>query len=111
MAGPWNFGPAQRSMVPVQKLVEVLIEKWGAGAYAMAGQTPSKEAKFLHLDISKAINELGWYPQMDLDEAVKKTVEEYRVEGLPREKVHDQRLRHIDEYQARVDRHGGPLHG
>jgi CDP-glucose 4,6-dehydratase len=111
VAGPWNFGPHQRNMIPVKELVEAIIGQWGTGEYELGEPRPSKEAKFLHLDISKAINELGWYPILDFDRAVKQTVEEYRVDGRSHEEVYAQRVRHIEEYQRQLDDQRGYKNG
>lgn len=110
-AGPWNFGPAQQSMISVRELVEMLISHWGSGEYSVARQVLSKEARFLHLDISKATNELGWSPQMDFERAVKKTVEEYQVDGLSQTEVYVQRMRHIEEYLEMLNHDQRYLHG
>ena len=80
LAGGWNFGPAAASEVPVRAVVDQLIELWGEGARweADAGPHP-REAAYLTLDCSKAREQLGWAPRLDLEEGLRLTVEWYKA--------------------------------
>ncbi len=76
----YNFGPDVNDALPVANMVDMAISSWGGGEYEInhvAGQP--HEAGLLKLDISKAINDLGWRPQMNASEAVAKTIEWYKV--------------------------------
>jgi CDP-glucose 4,6-dehydratase len=77
-SGAWNFGPAQGTAVTVLVLVQSIIHHWGSGSYvsSVLGER-CHESKMLSLDISKAVNLLGWKPVLSVDEAVMHTVEWY----------------------------------
>lgn len=81
--GAWNFGPGRDSEVPVRVLVEKLATQWGAAAswQSMEGEHPH-EASCLKLDCSKAHSKLAWRPLIDLDSAVRLTVDWYRAATL-----------------------------
>ena len=76
----WNFGPSATSDVPVGKVIEALVEHWGAkaGWEIDPGEHPH-EAAYLKLDCSKAASRLGWRPAIGLDDALRLTVEWYRA--------------------------------
>jgi CDP-glucose 4,6-dehydratase len=98
-SGPWNFGPAAKNMITVRQLVERVISEWGCGSVMDDGSSGSRpESGVLCLDISKAVNKLGWRPLLDFDHMVRMAVEEYRIQGADREAVYRQRVRHIEEY-------------
>jgi CDP-glucose 4,6-dehydratase len=97
--GAWNFGPSTKNMVTVKQLVEEVIKQWGQGRYAIADSTDDqKEAGLLSLDISKAVNSLGWQPVLDLVQTVRLAIEEYKTHNLSAEEVFDQRVEHINRY-------------
>ncbi len=98
-SGAWNFGPSTKNMVTVKQLVEEAIKQWGWGCYAVADSPDDqKEAGLLSLDISKAVNSLGWQPVLDLVQTVQLTIEEYKAHNLSAEEVFDQRVEHIHRY-------------
>jgi CDP-glucose 4,6-dehydratase len=98
-SGAWNFGPSTKNMVTVKQLVEEVIKQWGRGSYAVADFTGDQtEAGLLSLDISKAVNSLGWQPVLDLVQTVQLTIEEYDTHNLSAEEVFDQRVEHINRY-------------
>jgi CDP-glucose 4,6-dehydratase len=78
-AESWNFGPSAASEVPVSRIVETLVGRWGDGARweQDAGDHPH-EAAYLKLDCAKAAARLGWHPLIELDQALELTVEWYR---------------------------------
>lgn len=109
-SGAWNFGPLSKSMVSVQQLVEETIKQWGKGKYIIknkgnntAHRSPltahiASEAEFLHLDISKAVNKLKWYPVLDFKQTIKFAIEEYKVDGWSAKEIFEQRINHINNY-------------
>ena len=98
-SGAWNFGPSSKNMVSVRQLVEETIEQWGTGRYIVENETNnSLEASFLHLDISKAVNMLNWYPVLDFCQTIIFSIDEYKVDDLSSEKVFNQRIDHINKY-------------
>lgn len=78
----WNFGPNDADAKPVNWIVEKLATLWGEGASWSidTGQHPH-EANYLKLDISKAKNQLGWQPKLNLGEALELIVDWYRAHG------------------------------
>lgn len=98
-SGAWNFGPSSKNMVSVKQLVEETIKQWGSGRYILENKAHNKdEAHLLHLDISKAVNKLMWYPVLDFRQTLKFAVEEYRVDSLSSEEIFNQRTAHIEKY-------------
>jgi len=105
---PWNFGPSEADARPVQELVELAISLWGEGSWHVPSDYRAlHEARRLKLDCSQALARLGWQTQLNLEAALKLTVEWHRAEqaGLD---MHDFTWRQIDEYQADAGR-GKPL--
>lgn len=75
----WNFGPLTEDNLTVDALVNIALTTWGRGDY----QTPQltgepHEAGLLKLDISKALNELGWKPKYNAGIAIQKTLDWYK---------------------------------
>lgn len=79
-SGAWNFAPDRSSLITVGELVKRLIGYWGGGKYEdlSGGLAQPHEAKLLMLDISKAVNLLGWKPVLGINEAIKYTVDWYK---------------------------------
>jgi len=78
-AEAWNFGPRQASEVPVRTIIDRLAGLWGAGASWERDQSSHHhEAAYLALDSTRAEQRLGWRPSLDLDEALRLTVDWYR---------------------------------
>jgi CDP-glucose 4,6-dehydratase len=76
----WNFGPPAESEVPVATLVEALVRHWGQGAsWQQDGGAHPPEANFLRLDCSKSRDRLGWRSRIDLESAIRLSVEWYRA--------------------------------
>jgi len=98
-SGAWNFGPSMKNMITVKQLVEEVVNRWGHGSYVVANASNNhKEAGLLSLDISKAVNNLGWQPVLNLVDTVQLTIEEYKTNNLSAEEVFDQRAEHIHRY-------------
>ena len=95
----WNFGPLSKNMVSVKHLVEVTIEQWGSGKYILENKNYNNvESSFLHLDISKAVNQLRWCPVFDLRQTLKFAIDEYKVDNLSCVEIFNQRTAHIEKY-------------
>jgi CDP-glucose 4,6-dehydratase len=80
LAEGWDFGPPSSSEVPVERIADTLARLWGGPASweQERGQHPH-EASRLKLDCAKAAARLGWRPLLDLDQALRLTVEWYRA--------------------------------
>jgi len=104
-SGAWNFGPLSKNMVSVRQLVDETIKQWGSGKYIIeVDLTHKHEANLLHLDISKAINRLKWYPVFDFNQTVRFAIDEYSIDNYTPEEKFDQRIDHIEKYvQSRIE--------
>ncbi len=77
--GAWNFGPRPSDFQSVATLAGKFADHWGPGASWQADEGPHpKETKILALDPTKAMAQLAWNPQLDLDDSVRLTVEWYK---------------------------------
>jgi len=76
----WNFGPHPDSMVRVGLIAELMASQWGSGAKIKIddGYHPH-EASILKLDISRALNYLGWAPKLSLQKALGLIVEWHKA--------------------------------
>jgi len=91
-AQAWNFGPADRDARPVAEVLDRVAALWGDGLRwePDPGDHPH-ESGLLRVDSSKARGELGWRPRLDLDQALKWTVDWYKA---------DLRGAHMGEFTA-----------
>jgi CDP-glucose 4,6-dehydratase len=80
-AEAWNFGPSAASEVCVERIVNGLVKMWGGGACwaTDTGEHPH-EAAYLKLDCSKAVQQLGWRPLIDLNRALELTAAWYKAQ-------------------------------
>jgi CDP-glucose 4,6-dehydratase len=80
--GGWNFGPSDWTGFSVRDLiVEIGRSDPKAVPLHLAQQEAAPpEAGYLRLDISLAVNRLGWHPVLSFREAVRMTVEGYLAE-------------------------------
>jgi CDP-glucose 4,6-dehydratase len=96
-SGAWNFGPENRDIRTVQDLAECIIRNWGTGKLELGLSDPSyHEARLLHLNCDKAMQELRWRPRWDFERTVRETTDWYRsvTDGVPamtvtRKQIHD----------------------
>lgn len=75
----WNFGPNMEAVENVWSIASKIIHCYGSGALKdISDANAPHEANLLTLDIHKAKFELGWQPKMDIDQAIKMTVDWYK---------------------------------
>lgn len=97
-SGAYNFGPFPNDFLPVGKLVEHAISCWGTGNFEVPKQlNQPHEAGILKLDISKAIEQLGWTPKLNSSQAIEWTIDWYKQS--PKKKV-DYTYDQIKQFQA-----------
>ena len=78
-SGAWNFGPNYESVISVDEVVSMIVEKWGNGKWLdTSDKSEPHEANLLSLDVSKARNFLDWQPKWDIQKCIEKTVEWYK---------------------------------
>ncbi len=95
----WNFGPYESDVKPVRWIVEHMVESWGAEAsWQLDDGNHPHEARYLKLDISKAISQLGWHPRWGLDKALAQ-ITDWHLQWLTGKKIQDKCLQQISEYQ------------
>ncbi len=75
----YNFGPEKNFVLTVEDIVKLVIQYYGKGNMVIKPDTKFHEACLLMLDITKAKNELNWYPKYDAKMAVKNTIEWYKA--------------------------------
>lgn len=78
----WNFGPNYESIVPVKDIVDIMVNKWGKGKWVNISKCNDlHEANLLSLDCTKAKAYLNWTPRLNIEEALKFTVDWYKDFG------------------------------
>jgi CDP-glucose 4,6-dehydratase len=74
----YNFGPDASDALSVVEMLKLSLKSWGTGSYIIdENHNRPHEAGLLKLDISKAINLLGWKPKFTAEVAVSLTMEWY----------------------------------
>lgn len=77
--GAWNFGPDDGSVVPVNKMADMVTLYWGSGRWInTSGRDGPHEASLLSLDIAKARSYLDWHPVWNIEKAIEVTVDWYK---------------------------------
>ena len=75
----YNFGPLPEGHLSVRELVDAAISVWGKGSWSDGSVAGAPhEAGLLHLDISRAGQQLQWVPHLNAHEAIRWTLEWYR---------------------------------
>ena len=99
-SGDWNFGPNNQRVITVKELVEKFIKYWNGGNYIEIKDDNNigKESNYLQLDISKAKNELNWFPKYNFEVTIKKTVEWYKEYYRDKSKIDSFTEMQIKEY-------------
>jgi len=78
--GGYNFGPAEGDFVNNEELVKMFCDAWGNNLkYENRPDNGPHEAHFLKLDITKAKQELGWKPKLNVKTAVELTAQWYKA--------------------------------
>ena len=77
--GAFNFGPDDADARPVGAIVARLVELWPGELEQRDGSDPDAphEAGYLHIDSTRARDQLGWRPEWYLDRALEAVVEWY----------------------------------
>jgi CDP-glucose 4,6-dehydratase len=99
--GAWNFGPNDTDTKSVEWIVNQLVTYWGNGASFKVDSNAANfhEANFLKLDCNKARINLGWHPQWNVTEAIKRICAWHKAQ-LNAEDINLYTLNEIKQYQA-----------
>lgn len=98
-SGGWNFGPSSYENYSVGDVVEE-TKKIIPTIKIDAPKSTEKlhEAGLLKLDITKAVNQLGWKPKLNFEDTIKFTIEGYLEEIKPLNNIYDCRVKQIKNY-------------
>lgn len=80
--GAWNFGPDNESCIAVSEVVDKVISYWGSGTWRKVStklNDNKQEMNLLKLNCDKANSFLKWRGILDIDSAIKMTVEWYKA--------------------------------
>ncbi len=99
-ADAWNFGPNDSDAKSVEWIINKLVDNWGDGAVFKIDSSASDlhEAHFLKLDCSKARMSLGWKPNWDAVEAIRRICAWHKAH-LDGQDMKMYVLREIEQYQ------------
>lgn len=75
----FNFGPMSEANRTVRELVEASLQHWPGSWSDQSDHHAPHEAGLLHLEISKAQQQLGWTPRWPFATTVSRTVNWYRT--------------------------------
>ena len=85
-ADAWNFGPLPTQTFSVRQIAEAFLQHLGKGQWKdISDPAHPHEAGLLMLDVSKAIQQLGWKPLLDFRETIDLTAlwyENYQTEDV-----------------------------
>ena len=95
----WNFGPNMEAVENVWSIASKVIHCYGKGELKdISNPQALHEANLLMLDIHKAKFELGWQPEMNIDQTIKMTVDWYR--NYQSQDVYQLCLKQIHQYAS-----------
>lgn len=106
----WNFGPKAVHGITVGEIADIIVEKWGSGAWENTGKEEEQklEKGLLSLDWTSAKAYLGWEPVYDHHETIEEVVDWFKEYQKQKEKnenkidMFDTCSRHIDEYTKKA---------
>jgi CDP-glucose 4,6-dehydratase len=98
-SGGWNFGPAAYENYTVGNVVDEVKRLIPSILVDMPNQTKKlHEAGVLKLDITKAVNYLGWKPKLNFEETIQFTVNGYLEELHNNKNVYSSRVKQIESF-------------
>lgn len=101
----WNFGPYDKDAKDVRFIAEALVTHWGQGAaWGLDEHLHPHEAKYLKLSIEKAMNRLGWRPELGIDETLKLTCDWYKKFYQSSGSALELTLEQISNFETRKNR-------
>ena len=103
-ATAYNFGPSDDDARPVAWIAERMTAFWGNGASWVLDDDPGPhEAGYLKLDSSRAHADLGWTPQLNLQQALELLVGWYRAWQTGSD-MHTFTLNQIEQFRSHCEK-------
>ncbi len=100
-ASAWNFGPDDEGNKTVERVIDLLGNRWGANSgWQQDPNAHPHEAHLLKLDCSKAHQQLGWSPKWRLEESIEKIVQWHKAFKTSKD-MKAVSLEQIDQYVHR----------
>lgn len=84
-SGAWNFGPKKDEIFTVKEIIEKILNYLDKSNYPINYNIIKNglhETKLLKLVINKAINYLGWKPELSIDECIRLLCDWYMEENV-----------------------------
>jgi len=100
-SGSWNFGANKEYFFKVRDIIDKIINYIGRGSYKIPSKPESleyHETKLLLLDINKAEKDLGWKPEINIDETIEFLCNWYMEENVN----YDFDVKQIKEYFQKI---------
>jgi len=99
----WNFGPNDSEEKSVEWVIRQLLNNWGLdlGFKINACTTNPYEACYLKLDCSKARMQLGWKPQWNIAETIKRICDWHKA-YISGQNMKTHTLDEINQYQSSI---------
>lgn len=98
-SGAFNFGPNQGDFHTVEEVTKYVLNLYGNRDWDKGQSSPNKEAGFLTLDSTKAINELNWKNRISFTEGLDLTVDWYKAAQTGTE-MRDFTMKQIEKFQS-----------
>lgn len=97
----WNFGPYESDAKNVKYIADTISSIWGESAkWTYDKNVHPHEAKYLKLNIDKALARLNWKPRLNVDEALRYTCDWYRSYYLNGKSSRELTLTQINEFEG-----------
>ena len=102
-ADSFNFGPDEKSILTVSDVTRKVCELYGKGRVITVDKSDFHEAEILMLNIEKANKVLGWKPTLSVEEALKNTVDWYKMFYEHKPALLEFTLSQIDMYEQKIN--------
>ncbi|MBQ6516984.1 CDP-glucose 4,6-dehydratase [bacterium] len=99
----FNFGPDEKSILTVSDIVRKVCAFYGKGNVITVDKSELHESGILMLSVEKANKVLGWRPTLSVEEAVKNTVDWYKMFYEHKSDLSDFTISQIDMYEQKIN--------
>lgn len=108
-SGSYNVGPSDNDNVTTGELAEIFCKSWGENLkWESQSLNQPKEANFLKLDCAKLKSVFDWTPIWNIQTAIEKTVEWYKI-FRDKKNLVECMSRQINERFQNISRGGGQV--